>query len=268
MRYYPGLVKEAGVHPELMTIPLLYFTQGEIALEDQERYFMEQKEPAPNVLNEWTHGDWITVHDLALAHVEHSSMYQRNEDVWKGFAEQQKADYGREDGIVGYAWVARYTLHFLDAYLKRDPEALAWLKKTPAENGVPQHLISVNFRAAKGLPPTLDGFRAEAGRQGFDHLSDVYAAMQKEKADFKLDENAVSAWGYDLIHDNHLPEAIAVFQLNVRNSPDSGDAYDSLAEAYAKSGQKQLAIENYKKSLEKSPSNENARRQLKELGAS
>ncbi len=195
-------------------------------------------------------------------------MYQRNDDVWKGFAEQQKADYGREDGIVGYAWVARYTLHFLDASLKRDPEALAWLKKTPAENGVPQHLISVNFRAAKGLSPTLDGFRAEAGRQGFDHLSDVYEAMQKEKADFKLDENAVSAWGYDLIHDNHLPEAIAVFQLNVRNSPDSGDAYDSLAEAYAKSGQKQLAIENYKKSLEKSPSNENAKRQLKELGAS
>jgi Tfp pilus assembly protein PilF len=33
-----------------------------------------------------------------------------------------------------------------------------------------------------------------------------------------------------------------------------------------KSGQKQLAIESYKKSLEKDPSNDNVRRELKELG--
>jgi len=48
--------------------------------------------------------------------------------------------------------------------------------------------------------------------------------------------------------------------------PDSGNAYDSLGEAYMKSGQKALAIESYKKSLEKDPGNENAKRKLKELG--
>ena len=33
MRYYPGLVKMAGdVHPERMTIPLLFFTQGDANL--------------------------------------------------------------------------------------------------------------------------------------------------------------------------------------------------------------------------------------------
>ena len=266
MRYFPGLVKQGGVHPELMAIPLIYFTQGEITLEDEERYFRDEKNPGPNVLNEWTHGDLITVHDLALVHEEHRSMAQRNEDIWKEFAEQRKADYDREDGIVTYGWIARYTLHFLDGYLKHDGDALAWLKKTPTENGVPKHLMTANFRAARGLPPTFDSLRAEAGRQGFDHLDEVYAAMQKEKADFKLDENAVSSWGYDLIRDNHLPEAVEVLKLNVKNNPDSGDAYDSLAEAYTKSEQKQLAIENYKKSLEKDPSNENARRQLKELG--
>jgi tetratricopeptide (TPR) repeat protein len=268
MRYFPGLVKEGGVHPELMTIPLIYFAQGEITLEDQERYFKDEKNPAPNVLNEWTHGDLITVHDLALVHVEHSSMYQRNEDAWKGFAEQRKGDYDREDGVVGYAWIALYTLHFLDAYLKHDANSLAWLKKTPAENGVPKHLMTVNFRAAKGEPATFDAFRAEVGRQGFDRLGDIYAAMQKEKADFKLDEDAVNAWGYDLMGDHHWAEAIDVFQWNAKNNPDSGEVYDSLAEAYAKSGQKQLAIDNYKKSLEKDSLNENARRQLKQLGDS
>jgi predicted negative regulator of RcsB-dependent stress response len=266
MRYYPGLVKQGSVHPEQIRIPLLFFAQGGMTLEDQSRYLNGEGSQGPSVLNAWTHGDLVLVRMLGLVHVEHSSMYQRNEEVWKGFSEQQVADYGREDGIVGYAWIARYTLHFLDAYLKHDAAAMAWLKKTPAENGAPQHFLSASYRPASGPPATLESFRAELGRQGFDHAEDVYAAMRKQSPDFKLDESAVNNWGYELVTDGHLPEAIDIFKLNVKNYPDSGNTYDSLGEAYMKSGQKQLAIDNYKKSLEKDPSNTNARQKLKELG--
>ena len=267
MRYFPGLVKAAGdVHPDQMTVPLLFFAQGGLTLEDQGRYLNSEKNQGPSVLNTWTHGDLVLVRMLGLVHVEHSSMYQRNEDVWKHFSEQQIADYGREDGVVGYAWIARYTLHFLDAYLKHDTAALGWLKKTPAENGAPQHLLSVNYRPAKGVPASFDSFRAELGRQGFDHAEDIYAVMQKEAPGFKLDENAVNTWGYELMSDNHLTEAIDIFNLNVKNYPDSADVYDSLGEAYMKSGQKQRAIDSYKKALEKDPSNDIARQKLKELG--
>jgi hypothetical protein len=64
MRYYPGLVKMAGdVHPERMTIPLLFFTAEDANfLEDHDRYY---DGPAadivgPNVLNAWIHGDLLT----------------------------------------------------------------------------------------------------------------------------------------------------------------------------------------------------------------
>jgi dienelactone hydrolase/predicted negative regulator of RcsB-dependent stress response len=269
MRYFPGLVKQAGdVHPEQMTIPLLYFAQGEITLEEQARYFTDTaKNEGPSVLNSWTHGDLITAHMLGLVHVEHSSMYQRNEDVWKGFHDDRKGDYEREDGIIGYAWIARYTLQFLDAYLKHEAAATAYLKKTPAENGAPKHFMTVNYRPAKGVPASFEAFRSELGRRGFSHAADVYAAMRKEKSDFKLNETAVNSWGYELTADNHLPEAIDLFKLNVQIYPDSGDAFDSLGEAYMESGQKQLAIESYKKSLEKAPMNENAKEKLKELEA-
>ncbi len=40
---------------------------------------------------------------------------------------------------------------------------------------------------------------------------------------------------------------------------------DSLGEAYMKFGQKQLAIENYKTSLEKDPTNDNAKQKLEEF---
>jgi tetratricopeptide (TPR) repeat protein len=267
MRYFPGLVKAADVHPEQMTLPLLFFTQGPTSLEQQARNTTNKDNDGPNVLNAWTHGDLITVDDLALVHVEHSSMYQRNEDIWKSYMRHHKADYSRADGIVGYAWIARYTLAFLDAYLKHDAEAMAFLKKTPAEVGVPPHMLTVDFRAAKGLAPTLDAFRAELGKQGFDHAPAIYAAMLKDNPDVKLDEAAMNLWGLDLMEKNHLTEATELLKLNVQVFPSSSNAYDSLGEAYMKAGQKQLAIDNYKKSLELDPDNDNAKEKLKTLEA-
>ena len=81
----------------------------------------------------------------------------------------------------------------------------------------------------------------------------------------KLDEGLINSWGYDLLSANHLPEAISVFKFNVSLNPNSGNAYDSLAEAYMKTGDKQQAVEFYKKSLEKDPSNENAKEKIKDL---
>jgi len=268
MRYYPGLIQKAGdVHPDEMTIPLLYFSQGEIPLENIELHHAKPDQTGPNPLNAWTHGDLVSVHDLALVHTEHSSMYQRNEEVWKEYPEDHKADYTREDGIAGYAWICRYTLSFLDAYLKHDAAALAFLKKTPAENGVPSHFLTVKYRAAKGVPASLDGFRAEIGRQGFEHAFEIYSAMKKEKADFKIDEGVMSDWGDRLMGDSHSAEAITLLKLNVQNFPDSSGAYAHLAETYAKSGDKQLARENYQKAIEKDPNNTDAKDKLKALDA-
>jgi tetratricopeptide (TPR) repeat protein len=268
MRYYPGLVKDSGyVHPEEMTIPLLFFTQGAISLEEQAKYFTSKDSEGPNVLNAWTHGDLITVDDMALVHVEHSSVYQRNEDVWKHYSESRKGDYSRADGMVGYAWVARYTLEFLDAYLKQDAAAMAFLKKSPAENGVPLHMMTVDFRAAKGWPATFEELRWQAGKEGFDHLAEVYAAMKKEKADFKVEESAMYDWATELQGDGHLAEAVEVLKLNAAMYPDSSNAYETLGEAYEKAGQKPEAVESYKKALEKDPENADAKEKLKALEA-
>jgi hypothetical protein len=149
MRYYPGLVKRAGdVHPGRMTIPLLCFTRN-VSLEDLEN---DDVSPAdkdgPNVLNAWIHGDLFNVNMLGMAHPEFSSMFQRRESAQR-FAENQVADYGREDANMSYAWVALYTLNFLEAYLKHDASAKAFLKKTPAENGVPEHFMGIKFSPAQ-----------------------------------------------------------------------------------------------------------------------
>ncbi len=271
MRFFPSLVKQSGyVHPDEMTIPLLSFTQGEITFEQQARYLNPKNFEGPNVLNSWTHGDLLTVEDMALIHDEHSSMYQRNEDMWKTTYDiQKKGDYTRADGIVGYAWVCRYTLNFLDAYLKHDSAAMAFIKKTPVENGAPPHLLIASFRPAKGTPASFEAFRSQVGQQGFDHAVAIYAAMQKDKPDFTLDETSLQSWASELVDQNHLPEAIVILKLTVQIYPASSDDQESLGEAYRKNHQNQLAIDAFNQALKLNPDNQDAmdnKDKLKELG--
>jgi Tfp pilus assembly protein PilF len=53
--------------------------------------------------------------------------------------------------------------------------------------------------------------------------------------------------------------------MNVQNFPQSWNAHDSLAEAYMLNGDKFLAIQSYRKSLELNPQNSNATEMLKKL---
>jgi pimeloyl-ACP methyl ester carboxylesterase len=161
-RYAPGTVQEAGdIHPDRMTIPLLFFSRAEETLEtwDAMRKDKTTCESAPNVLNEWTHGDLLHVRLLAISHIQFSSLYQRSERFKKEGLHFAPADYSLEEGAESYNWMARYVLAFLNTYLKRDPAAEQFLKHTPAENGLPKHLMAVSFRAAspggvvKNLPP-------------------------------------------------------------------------------------------------------------------
>jgi pimeloyl-ACP methyl ester carboxylesterase len=159
MRVFPGLMKMAAdVHPDRMSIPMLFFLGGyPNLLEDLQKYY---DGPAayligPNVLNAW-HGDLLTVDMLGMAHPEFSSMFQRKESAQR-FAENQVADYGRDDANTYHALVARYTLNFLDAYLKHDASAVSFLKRTPAENGAPKHFMAASFRAAQVVSATNAG---------------------------------------------------------------------------------------------------------------
>ncbi len=269
MRYFPGLVKQAGdVAPEKMTIPLLFF-KGQTSLEDQAQLEATFNSGGPSVLNAWTHGDLISVEMLGFFHPEFLSMSQRNERLWQlDFPRwQEESDYGRADGIIGYARVARYTQKFLDAYLKHDAPALSYLKNKPSENGVPSHVMAVKFRGAVPPPASFDSFKAEVGRRGFERASQVYASIQKQELNFKLDTGALSSWTYALLVAGHPLEATDIAKLNVQLFP-SGPAYSALGEAYAKSGQKDAAIDCYRRALEMTPDNVVFKQRLDTLEAS
>ncbi|HEY2963477.1 MAG TPA: serine hydrolase [Pyrinomonadaceae bacterium] len=99
-----------------------------------------------------------------------------------------------------------------------------------------------------------------------DKAIEGYRQIRKEQPDnAAVSEDRLNGLGYGFVRAKKLPEAIVVFKLNVEFYPNSWNVYDSLAEAYMQSGEKELAIANYKKSLELNPGNTNATQMLKKL---
>ena len=87
----------------------------------------------------------------------------------------------------------------------------------------------------------------------------------KQSDSYNFKENELNMLGYHLLRNKKINEAIEIFKLNVEAYPEAYNTYDSLGEAYMKNGDKELAIKNYKKSLELNPKNTNAVNMLKKL---
>lgn len=129
-------------------------------------------------------------------------------------------------------------------------EVLAGQEPAPPKQGI-----------AEVIAPVLLGQGAAAAVERYRTLKTTRAA------DFGFEEFRLNTMGYQLLGRGRTAEAIAIFKLNVEEYPRSGNVYDSLGEAYLKAGQKDLAVVNYRKSLELSPDNQNARDVLKRLEA-
>ncbi len=84
-------------------------------------------------------------------------------------------------------------------------------------------------------------------------------------ATYDFAEPELNRLGYQLLRTGKPKEAIAIFKLNVEAYPKSFNTYDSLAEAYMTINERELAIQNYKKSVELNPNNTGAIENLKRL---
>ena len=86
-----------------------------------------------------------------------------------------------------------------------------------------------------------------------------------QQNEHNFEEYELNSLGYQLLGIKKVKEAIEIFKLNVEEYPEASNPYDSLGEAYMISGEKELAIKNYAKSLELNPKNTNAILKLKKV---
>lgn len=138
------------------------------------------------------------------------------------------------------------------------PEGLEWHFDI-YENGdhltTPLQSLPIVFEALYSdwqLPERITNSSIQAVQNHFKSLSEKFGY------EIPIPESTYNRLGYNLMNQQKYNEAIEIFKLNVKLHPNSWNVYDSLGEAYMRAGNKELAIHNYKKSLELNPQNDNA----------
>jgi len=86
-----------------------------------------------------------------------------------------------------------------------------------------------------------------------------------QSATYNFAEPELNTLGYQLMRAGKTKDAVEIFKLNVEAYPKASNPYDSLGEAYLNLNERELAILNYKKSLELNPGNTGAVETLKKL---
>lgn len=246
------------VTPARVAIPMLFVGRRPPTIEELNRAEVDTRF---SFLNEMRWSDVSIVTMLPMKHMDFSSYHLRMA------REGSFGDYTRSEIALAHSWAARYTLRFLDAYLKRDAGALAFLDNTPAANQAPPHMILTDLRRnANRTAPTLENFVARLAAEGFDQAIPLYAQFAAQDARFKLGPNEIHDWGVQLHRLDRPAHAREIFRLGAHLHAGELHMFDGLARMQAKTGQVQEAMRSYRRVLELDPGHAAAGAYLKAQG--
>ncbi len=134
-----------------------------------------------------------------------------------------------------------------------------WLPAPPGPELTAAIALEATIDEAESAAEVAAAFEEFRTMEGADRLPGGRAALAVRV------EAAINRAGYRLLGSERVDEAVAVLALNAEVFPASSNVWDSLAEAHMARGDRDRAIEFYRRSLELDPGNDNARERLAEL---
>lgn len=154
--------------------------------------------------------------------------------------------------------------------MKRELTNLAQFNWAPW-NQAAAYCLNNNFALEEGLAFVN---RSISMNENFDNLKTKAGLLalkgnQKEadelnkKAMKMANETQLNAYGYQLLGQKKMKEALDIFKMNADKNPESWNALDSYAEGLEQSGEKKDALKYYKKALSNAPENQKKRLQDK-----
>ncbi|MFB3386801.1 serine hydrolase [Flavobacterium sp. LAR06] len=93
-----------------------------------------------------------------------------------------------------------------------------------------------------------------------------FKKLKLKHIDYNFEED-LNNLGYHFYNKKQLDLSVQIFTLNCSEYPKSANTYDSLGEIYEAIGKLDLAKQNYQKSLDLNPKNENARQMISKINA-
>lgn len=252
------LLKQSPYYrPEKLCVPLMHITRTKT--ENEEMNVIEDH----SLFESAVYADIFLLRFKDMRHVDFTSYALYGMDNVVPFY------WGpaRGNPRAGYEIMCRYILNFLEAYLNGDEKSRAFLRSDPKDYEALSIFLTVESKMGKALPPSVDDFANMIFREGLDEAVRMIREARLFHPDSEiLEEKNFIDLGYRFLYFLGKKDyAIEIFKLYCELFPRSANAYDSLAEAYMMDGNKELAILNYRRSLELDPDNKNAVERLKQL---
>jgi dienelactone hydrolase len=256
IRYFPKIWSAAGyVRAASTAVPMLFLGARPRTAEAMER----DDKQGPSYLNTMKYSDVYVTTMPPMTHSNFSSWQLRFSP------DSAFGDYQRADVLQAYRSSALYTLRFLDAYLKNDTKALAFLKQSPARNGIGPQVMSMEFRPATAALFGETDFLRAFSKAEYKDAQTIYTQMSAQSPDFKLSPLNLNTLGYQLLRAKNARGAVELFKLATHIEPKFGDAFDSEGEAYESLSETALAIAAYEKAVAVDKNQDNAMARIKAL---
>jgi dienelactone hydrolase len=246
---------------EKVDVPFIHFAQKDIPKE-----VMLADKIDPSLTNEFEFYDSLShsqAYSLKFHNLTHSYFTSLRILFEPRDERQDKSD---AEIMESYKWLSVYTLNFLEAFLKKEPEALRFIENSPADNGIREGLITVRAKKPQAHIFTFQDFNELAAKQDYKNMNDLYHLIHKDHPRLDLPEGNLNNLGLQLVFNPETSEqGILIFLLATQLYPESSNLFDSLAEAYLFIGDKENAIKSFEKALKLYPQNQNAIDRLRQL---
>ncbi|MEM1220779.1 MAG: CocE/NonD family hydrolase [Bacteroidota bacterium] len=169
--------------------------------------------------------------------------------------------------MASYRLVCEHVLQFLHGQLQGDAHALAFMERSPAQNGYAKTLLTQQKKKAQTPPFDYRTFIDLAYQQDYADLIPLYEKIKEQHPDLELQEGMINILGLYLSFDPATyAQGVRIFQMAIHLYPNSSNLYDSLGEAYYLHEDYPKAKEVFRQSLVLNPENGNATRRLQEMG--
>lgn len=258
---YDVLKKSAYFNLNKLNIPYVHFAQKDIpqVVLEEDKIPVELNHTFP-LYDSLKYSDVYSYkfHDLTHSYFSSYGILFGNRDT-----RQDKSD---AKIMASYKILSDHTLHFLNAILKNESEAVKFMENEPGANGFAQNLISRKIKKSLATQFDYRDFNDLALTQGYQDLIPLYEKTLIKHPNLKLEEGMLNTLGMRFSFDpERIEQGINVLLLALHIYPKSANLYDSLAEAYLHNKDFKNAIVNFEKSLGLNPENQNAINKLKLL---
>lgn len=201
----------------------------------------------------------VTLKDLR--HQNFSSLYNR-------LAGPQPRYFvaDREVANAGYMTLATYIVTFLDAYLRHDAASQRRLTLAPHQLGLPDTNVVVESKAGLRPIPTMAGFRAALGKDGWTSALNVLSRLQSTDPGYTLNRDSLENAGSEFLDDDRVADGLGAYRVYAKLHPRDERSWNGLAEAYAAAHDTTNAIASYQEALRIEPANAGAIAGLRQMG--